>query len=148
MTLQHPPSFKKFGHHLRPWHDNKDAKKWLDVGSFQVTWWLDLKDRRSPLLDIMQNWWINSHAKFRSAMRRDVSAICENLKGAVYQPPPVGARVKEDSDKGSCCNGRWSVILWPYFKMTIDMPSIYHYIISFISYTSKTPYGRWTSGSE
>ena len=31
--------FKKFGHHLLLWHNDKDATKWLDVGSFQVTWW-------------------------------------------------------------------------------------------------------------
>ena len=74
---------------MRLWRDDKDAKNDLTPGHSKWPGVLTLKDRRSPLADVMQNWRINSHVKFRGATRRGFSLFMKNVKGSgSYQTPP------------------------------------------------------------
>ena len=71
----------------------KTQKSGLTSGHSKWPGDMILKSRRSPLADIMKNWWINSHAEFRGATCRSFSAIHEKLQGElITAPPPSSVR--------------------------------------------------------
>ena len=108
MVLWHPASFKRLGHLLWLRHGDKDAKKWFEVRSFQVTWPLKIGGQKLHIIrKIGVGIVIQNFAAIRAAV---FSLLTKNLRGADIRPPPP-CRCAGQELKRKCISKKILVIL-------------------------------------